>query len=37
MAVPVAQAESSDVFVRDPHQETVNEEQPSVFACCVSI
>mmetsp|Transcript_14615 Transcript_14615/g.34767 ORF Transcript_14615/g.34767 Transcript_14615/m.34767 type:complete len:82 (-) Transcript_14615:124-369(-) len=37
MRVPGIQAESSDVFVRDPHQETVNEEQPSVFACCVSI
>ena len=30
-------AESSDVFVQDAHQETAHEEQPSVFACCVSI
>ncbi|OLQ12339.1 hypothetical protein AK812_SmicGene3744 [Symbiodinium microadriaticum] len=30
MRVPGIQAESSDVFVRDPHQETVNEELEAV-------
>ncbi|CAE7462328.1 unnamed protein product [Symbiodinium natans] len=29
------QADSSDVFVQDAHHDAVDEEQPSVFACCL--